>query len=208
MLLKSGENTLIEKITGILDQKTDFHSIITVGGVGFKIKTSHNCMKTLPTPGQRTSLLTYLHVKEDILDLYGFSDEGERKIFLLLISISGIGPKLALTILSGLEYLKLKEKIIDGDVGALTDIQGVGLKTAKRIIIELKDKLSKSIDDALGFDIEKNHSQLHSDVINALISLGYKSNFAKNACSKLQKKGEFEGKLEDIIKKALKEIGT
>ena len=96
-------------------------------------------MKTLPTLGERTSLLTYLHVKEDILDLYGFSDEGERKIFLLLISISGIGPKLALTILSGLEYYKLKEKIIDGDVAALTDIQGVGLKTAKRIIIELKE---------------------------------------------------------------------
>ena len=127
---------------------------------------------------------------------------------LLLLSINGIGPKLALTILSGLEYFKLKEKIIDGDVAALTDIQGVGLKTAKRIIIELKEKLTKSIDDALGFDDEINHSQLHSDVINALISLGYKSSFAKNACSKLQKKGEFEGKLEDIIKKALKEIGT
>ena len=75
MFLKSGENILIEKITGILDQKTDFHSIIIVNGVGFKIKTSHNCMKTLPTLGERTSLLTYLHVKEDILDLYGFSDD-------------------------------------------------------------------------------------------------------------------------------------
>ena len=199
---------MIDQINGIILNKKESYAIIMVGGIGLKVNMSVYGLETLPKQGDKVQICTYLHVREDILDLYGFSDEGERKIFLLLISISGIGPKLALTILSGLEYLELKEKIIDGDVAALTDIQGVGLKTAKRIIIELKDKLSKSIDDALGLDIERNHSHLYSDVINALISLGYKSNFAKNACSKLQKKGEFEGKLEDIIKKALKEIGT
>ena len=197
---------MIEKIIGLLDQKENSYSIIMAGGIGYRVYTSYNCKKALPEIGSEINILTYLHVKEDILDLYGFIDESERKIFLLLISISGIGPKLALTILSGIESVKLKERIIDGDIAALTNIQGIGTKTAKRIIIELKEKLIQSSDSSLGFNDEGTHSQLYSDVFNALISLGYKSNYAKTACSKLEKKGGFTGELEDIIKKALKEI--
>ena len=135
---------MIEKILGILESKTNSFLVVMVGGMGLKINISQNCKESLPELGSKINLLTYLHVKEDILDLYGFKDENERLIFLLLISISGIGPKLALTILSGLESIKLKEKIVASDVEALTKIQGVGAKTAKRIIVELKEKLVKS----------------------------------------------------------------
>lgn len=199
---------MIEKILGILESKTNSFLVVMVGGMGLKINISQNCKESLPELGSKINLLTYLHVKEDILDLYGFKDENERLIFLLLISISGIGPKLALTILSGLESIKLKEKIVASDVEALTKIQGVGAKTAKRIIVELKEKLVKSNDISLGFKEKGKDSQLYSDVFNALISLGYKPNYAKRACNKLEKNGEFEGDLEQVIKKALKEIGN
>ena len=199
---------MIEKISGTLESKANSFLVVMVGGMGLKINISQNFKESLPALGSEINLLTYLHVKEDILDLYGFKDENERIIFLLLISISGIGPKLALTILSGLESIKLKEKIVASDVEALTKIQGVGAKTAKRIIVELKEKLVKSNDISLGFNEKGKHSQLYSDVFNALISLGYKPNYAKSACDKLQKNGEFEGDLEQVIKKALKEIGN
>ncbi len=199
---------MIEKIRGVIERKSDSYSIIMVGGIGYRINMSKNCIKGLPTLESEVNILTYLHVKEDILDLYGFFDENERRIFLLLISISGIGPKLAITILSGTESVNLKDKIIAGDIMALTKIQGVGTKTAKRIIVELKEKLIKSTDASLGFNEGITNSQLYFDVMNALIALGYKSNFAKSACLNLEKKGEFNGKLEEIIKKALQEIGT
>ena len=141
------------------------------------------------------------------MNLYGFVDEKERNVFHLLISISGIGPKLALTILSGIEPSRLKDRVIAGDVVALTTVPGVGTKTAKRIIVELKEKFIKTSDDSLGFEEgEGSGSQLFRDVVNALTSLGYKSNHAKNACKELEKKGELSGELESVIKKALKQL--
>ena len=144
---------------------------------------SINGLESLPSNGNEVHILTHLHVREDILDLYGFTDSKERNTFSLLISISGIGPKLALTILSGIDPSELKDRIINGDVAALTSVPGVGPKTAKRIIIELKEKFIKSDDSSLGFDEEIGQkSELFKDVINALVLLGYKQNHAKKAC--------------------------
>ena len=122
----------------------------------------------------------------------------------MLISVNGIGPKLALLILSKLDSLELKKHIIDGSVSSLTAINGVGLKTAKRMIIELKEKFI-SIDEALGLidEIQKNNP-LYENVTSALVSLGFKKHQAVNACEKLIKKDDFDGSLEQIIKKALK----
>ena len=197
---------MIDELKGILEKKSLKHAIIFVGGVGYKLKMSINGLESLPSNGNDVHVLTYLHVREDILDLYGFIDPVERNTFSLLISISGIGPKLALTILSGIEPSQLKDKVINGDVAALTSVPGVGSKTAKRIIIELKEKFIKSDDDSsLGFNEEKNpNTPLYNDVVNALVSLGYKQNYAKNACSELDKKGEMDGEIEVVIKKALK----
>ncbi len=197
---------MIDQIKGILEKKSSSYAVVFVGGVGFKIRMSINCLESLPVIGNKVKFLTYLHVREDILNLYGFIDDFERNTFHLLISISGIGPKLALTILSGIRPDKLKEMIIAGDVVSLTSIPGVGTKTAKRIIIELKEKFINSNDVELGFNEVDPSNQLYSDVINALIALGYKHNHAQNACLILQKKGELKGALESVIKKALKEL--
>jgi len=196
---------MINELKGILEKKSLTHAIIFVGGVGYKLKMSINGLESLPSNGNEVHILTHLHVREDILDLYGFTDSKERNTFSLLISISGIGPKLALTILSGIDPSDLKDRIINGDVAALTSVPGVGPKTAKRIIIELKETFIKSDDSSLGFDEEIGQkSELFKDVINALVLLGYKQNHAKKACRDLKEKGEMDGQIEVVIKKALK----
>ena len=196
---------MIDKLKGVLDKKSTTYAVIFVGGVGYKLKMSINGLESLPSIGDEVNILTYLYVREDILDLYGFIDSIERNTFNLLISISGIGPKLALTILSGINPKQLKERVISGDVAALTSVPGVGSKTAKRIIIELKEKFIKSDDSSLGFDDMNVHSsELFKDVVNALVSLGYKQNYAKEACRDLEEKGQMDGEIEVVIKKALK----
>jgi len=196
---------MIDKLKGVLDKKSTTYAVIFVGGVGYKLKMSINGLESLPSIGNKVNILTYLYVREDILDLYGFIDPIERNTFNLLISISGIGPKLALTILSGINPKQLKERVVSGDVAALTSVPGVGSKTAKRIIIELKEKFIKSDDSSLGFDDKNVHStELFKDVVNALVSLGYKQNYAKEACRDLEEKGQMDGEIEVVIKKALK----
>ena len=121
----------------------------------------------------------------------------------MLISISGIGPKLALVILSGSDTDNLKSSIVSGDIRELTRIPGVGNKTAKRIIIELKEKFIDSDDSSLGFKENNKNTELSRDVINALVSLGYKPSHAQKVCNELEKDNLMRGKLELIIKNAL-----
>ncbi len=196
---------MIDQINGIILNKRDSYVIVMVGGIGLKVNMSVYGLESLPNQGEKAQISTYLHVREDILDLYGFSDAFERNTFHLLISISGIGPKLALTILSGIEPRKLKDRVINGDLAALTSVPGVGNKTAKRIIIELKEKFTKSDDSSLGInDLDISDTKIFKDVVNALESLGYKKTHAINVCKKLEKNNELTGELESVIKKALK----
>ena len=196
---------MIDQINGIILNKKESYVIMMVGGIGLKVNMSVYGLQTLPKQGDQVQISTYLHVREDILDLYGFSDVIERNTFHLLTSISGIGPKLALTILSGIEPRKLKDRVVNGDVAALTSVPGVGNKTAKRIIIELKEKFTKSDDISLGInDLDISKTKIFKDAVDALESLGYKKTHAINACKKLQKNNELVGELESVIKKALK----
>ena len=196
---------MIDQINGIILNKKESYAIIMVGGIGLKVNMSVYALETLPKQGDKVQISTYLHVREDILDLYGFSDVIERNTFHLLTSISGIGPKLALTILSGIEPRKLKDRVVNGDVAALTSVPGGGNKTAKRIIIELKEKFTKSDDISLGInDLDISKTKIFKDAVDALESLGYKKTHAINACKKLQKNNELVGELESVIKKALK----
>ena len=195
---------MIDQLNGIIIDKYESYTTLMVGGIGFKINMSINALNALPSQGEDIKIFTYLHVREDILELYGFYNLVERNVFHLLTSISGIGPKLALTILSGVEPEKLKDRIINGDVAALTKISGVGAKTAKRIIIELKEKFIKSQDLSLGInEVGSINSKIFIDTINALVSLGYKKNHATRICKELEEKGELKGDLELVIKKAL-----
>ena len=194
---------MIERVKGIIEKKGSNSVILVVNGIGLEINMSINALESLPPVGKEIQVLTFLNVREDLLELYGFVNRLERKTFLLLISISGIGPKLALTILSGISTDNLKNSIIAGDVPSLTRIPGVGSKTAKRIIIELKEKFITIDRDQLGIAEEKQISSLFRDVVNALVALGYKENHAKNICSELEKDGLMQGRLEKVIKIAL-----
>ena len=194
---------MIDKIKGIIEEKTTHDVIISSGNFSFIIKMSINSLDILPGIGQEVEIFTYLHVREDLLQLFGFAKKLERETFELLISISGIGPKLALVILSGSDTDNLKSSIVSGDIRELTRIPGVGNKTAKRIIIELKEKFIDSDDSSLGFKENNKNTELSRDVINALVSLGYKPSHAQKVCNELEKDNLMKGKLESIIKIAL-----
>ena len=197
---------MIEQLKGVVENKNDSFLILSINGFGLKLLMSKNGIESMPYVGKEVLVLTYLHVKEDALDLFGFYSNRERVTFLLLISINGIGPKLALTILSGMSPSSLNNNIANEDVKSLTTIPGVGSKTANRIILELKDKVSFEADSQDLSIGNKEDKQLFSDSVNALISLGYKKNIAKDACYNLQKKGELNGAIEVVIKKALDTI--
>ena len=194
---------MISQISGKLISLNEGFVIIELGGLGLKVNMSTSSIRNFKL-NEIVSLVTHLHVREDALDLFGFINESGKKLFLMLISISGIGPKLGMTILSGIEPEKLKSCIISGDVKTLTSISGVGAKTAKRIIIELKDKFSKVDDENLGFNDEKD-SEIFNNILNALISLGYSELESKKVIEKLSllNSDKNDKKIETLIKEAL-----
>ena len=198
---------MIYQISGNLIAKHKDFVVIEVSGIGFKITSTINTINTIKLE-QKILLHTYLHVREDALDLYGFHSTLEREVFLLLIGISGIGPKLAITILSGILPDELKDKIISGDIASLTSIPGVGTKTAKRIIVELKDKFTKIDEGSLGFS-DKLNFKLYDDALNALVSLGYSSQQSKQVLDHIANgKDDNKHNIETIIKTALKRLNA
>ena len=198
---------MIYQVSGNLIAKHKDFVVIEVSGIGFKITSTTNTINTIK-PEQKILLHTYLHVREDALDLYGFHSTLEREVFLLLIGISGIGPKLAITILSGILPDELKDKIISGDIASLTSIPGVGTKTAKRIIVELKDKFTKIEKGSLGFS-DKLNSKLYHDALNALVLLGYSSQQSKQVLDHIANgKDDNKQNIETIIKTALKRLNA
>ena len=132
--------SLIDSISGIVFIKQPTQLVVDIGGIRFQVNISISCYESLPEEGKQIEILTFLHVKDDILDLYGFKDISERSLFKYLNIISGIGPRSAMNILSGTNPEEFKNQIIAGDVKSLTVIPGIGAKTAKRIIVELKEK--------------------------------------------------------------------
>lgn len=200
--------SLIDSISGILFLKTPARVVVNISGIRFQVNISISCFESLPDEGKQIEILTYLHVKDDILDLYGFKDLNERSLFKYLNMISGIGPRSAMNILSGTNPEEFKNQIIAGDVKSLTVIPGIGAKTAKRIIVELKEKFEadNKANDELGFMDDSTDSNLIKNVKNALESLGYKSSQINNTIKELNQLGELTGSIEEVIKKALSKM--
>ena len=192
---------MIDQISGKIISINDNYVVLGVGGLGIKVNISANFASKLVNEDLIT-LVTYLNVREDALDLYGFKNDSERNLFLMLISISGIGPKLAVSILSGVELEELKSNILSGDIKSLTSIPGVGAKTAKRIIIELKDKLSKTTTTELGFEDDFG-SKISKDVLSALVGLGYSESMATEVIKRINPANS-DKSIESLIKEALK----
>ena len=199
--------SLVNSIAGKLISKTPTLANVEIGGFVFNVKISLASFEKLPKINENITLLTHLHVKEDILDLYGFVYETERSLFLNLNKINGIGPRSAMNILSGTSPAEFKQKIIEGDVKSLTSIPGIGAKTAKRIIIELKEVFSHDLgaSEEIGFD-DKKETSFARDATSALKSLGYKENQISKAISELQRRSGIPDKLEDVIREILKEL--
>ena len=192
---------MIDQISGKIISINDNYVVLAVGGLGIKVNISATFASKLVNEDLIT-LITYLNVREDALDLYGFKNDSERNLFLMLISISGIGPKLAVSILSGVELDELKLNILSGDIKSLTSIPGVGAKTAKRIIIELKDKLSKTTTTELGFEDDYS-SNISKDVLSALVGLGYSESMATEVIKRINP-AKSDKSIQSLIKESLK----
>ena len=196
---------MIYQVKGRLISKHKDFVVLEVGGIGLKITSTVNTIRGV-NKEREVLLYTYLHVREDALDLYGFHSLLEKEVFLLLIGISAIGPRLANTILSGILPDDLKEKIISGDINALTSVSGVGSKTAKRIIVELKDKFTKIEAGSIGFS-EEVDNKLYSDGLNALSVLGYNPKQSKLALDQVFNRiDQNKSNIEVIIKETLKKL--
>jgi len=179
--------------------------ILDVNGVGYHLHIPLSTFETLQQAPPEITILTHLHVREDTLQLFGFATEAEKDLFRHLISISGIGPKIAQGILSGLKAEELREAIQTGNVTALTSISGVGRKTAERIILELRNKIGK-IELAQSPDVPTS-AQLksRSEALVALMSLGYNRQVAERALRNvLQESRGSELTVEELVKRALK----
>ena len=199
--------SLVESISGILMAKSPTNAQVQIGGITYNLNISISTYEKLPELNESVTMLTHLHVKEDALNLYGFIKNSERSLFLNLNTISGIGPRSAMNILSGTTPNEFKQRIIEGDVKSLTIIPGIGAKTAKRIIVELKEKFSidNKKDETLGFS-DEGDTTIVKDATNALKSLGYNSKQISNALSELQKESKIPEKLEDVIREVLKQM--
>ena len=192
---------MIEFVAGRLARKIPGEIVINVNGIGYKIYISLNTYDKLPNIDNDILLDTYYNVSETSQDLYGFNDILEKDLFIMLISVSGIGPKTAISLLSAVKPNDFKNRLIAGEVKMLTDLPGIGPKTARRIIIELKDKFIKSNKDDL--PIEDNNE--NSDAYYALINLGFKSSNVRNIINKIIKDNP-QISTEDIIKESLKKL--
>ena len=195
-------------LEGILEEKNPARAVINAGGIGHEVIITLNTYEDLPSRGTKVRLQTHHHVREDAEILYGFSDNSERDFFVTLIGISGVGPSLAISILSGLPLYSLRSAIVDEDVKRLSSIKGIGKKTAERIIVELKDKIS-----VLSVAEEKSKSGSTSkeeralnDAVLALVALGYKNSDAYAAVKRVLSESTTDSPVEEIVRLALGSI--
>jgi len=197
---------MIASLSGILKGKSPTEVLVDVGGVGYAVSIPISTYSTLGDLNSPVHLLTHLHVREDAMQLYGFATEAERQLFRLLISITGIGPKIALGILSGISVSDLRQHIISGNIAALTSIPGIGKKTAERLVVELRDRIGKtdSTSGSAGIPGDKN-AEIRNEALLALLSLGYNRAAAEKAIRlALNDGGGSDLEIENLIKKALK----
>ena len=188
---------MIASLKGIVQNKKPEGIIVDVNGIGYHVNIPLCNLGDIPEPGESVFLHTYTHVREDALQLFGFLSEEDRKVFTTLIGISGIGPKLGLTRLSGMPVQRFIETVHNEDVSLLTTIPGLGKKTASRLVLELKGKLPD-----LAETPALNKSSAAHDAISALVNLGYRRTLADKAVEAAVKNNAII--IEDVIKEALK----
>lgn len=193
---------MIEFLEGTLVEKYPTHLILQCGGMAFRLLIPLSAHDQLPAPGHTARVLTHLAVREDDLTLYGFATEEERLMFERLILVSGIGPKLALTALSGMSIRELKTAIVEGDVKRLSSISGIGKKTAERVVIDLRDKIGKAEIMELSSGDAPANTRLR-DAILALVALGFKQQDAKTLIDQVPGRDDPAVSVDELIRRAL-----
>lgn len=189
---------MIGRVSGTLLEKMPPMALVDVAGIGYEIDVPMSSFYNLPAVGERVTLVTHFVVREDVQQLYGFLTQKERAAFRTLIRVAGVGPKLALTVLSGLSADELADCIMKKDVASLMRVPGIGKKTAERLLLELEGKLADALPQVAGTVAAK--SNVASDALNTLLALGYSD---KEALPVLKKLPE-DLSLEDLIRQALK----
>lgn len=199
---------MIYSLNGVLVYTDVNSAVIECGGVGYRFTASTKTLASLPNTGNKAFVYTYMNVKEDAVDLYGFSDKDELELFKSITSVNGVGPKIGIAILSDFTSDALRLAIASGDAKTLTKANGVGLKTAQRIVLELKDKMSQGF---VGGASEKSTVLPDSsdgaspkDAIAALVQFGYTQSEAAAVVAKC----DLSKSTEDIIKQSLRLLST
>jgi holliday junction DNA helicase RuvA len=200
---------VIASLSGLIAEKGNTEVVIDVNGVGYRVALSLLSLASLPEVGQRCTLRVRTVVREDAFDLYGFLGRDEEELFLLLTSVSHVGPKLALNVLSGLQVQELVSAIAKGDVVRLTKLHGVGKKTAERLVLELKEKvksLSTQTSVSASGRAAPRVSSVEADVASALQNLGYKEGQAQQGVATAIDRLGAEAPFEAVFREALKAL--
>ena len=188
---------------GILEEKSPTRIVLNVHGVGYEVFIPLCSYDRLPSQGESCRILTHDYIREDAHTLFGFSSEEEREFFLRMLGISGIGPKLALSALSGLPVRDFKLAVLSNDVKRISSIQGIGKKTAERIVVELKDKIADSEAlEAVSGTVEESRQESR-DAVLALVALGYRKEDAARMVMAAEKKAGDCAGVEELVRAAL-----
>ncbi|MCK9222224.1 MAG: Holliday junction branch migration protein RuvA [Limnochordia bacterium] len=194
---------MIDRVRGELILEGPDYVVVDVGGIGYRLVVPQSTRDNLQESRGTVCLLTHLHVREDALLLYGFSTEGERELFRALIGVSGIGPRIALAVLSTLSPGQTYGAIRQGDISVLTTVPGIGMKTAERLVLELRSQAEKAVVESIEVCAERG---VESDALDALASLGYTRRQAHDAIRRAYQELGEQVKLDDLIRRALRYV--
>ncbi len=198
---------MIAYLKGTIHAKSTEHIIVDVRDVGYQLEISDQTLQDLPSEGEDVELLVYHHITDNDQRLFGFVDQNEKDLFELLITVKGVGPKLGLTILSGLPAQQITGAIVQKDKSALSQIKGIGKKTAERMILELKDKMSEMVDATYtpgdGTGVSGN---VKDEAVSALQSLGFKKRDSEEAVTLAAKGESIDDNVQELVKKALSQM--
>lgn len=199
---------MIARLSGSLVEKLPTRALLDVGGVGYELGIPVSTFQRLPEPGGKTTLLTQLIVRDDALQLYGFATGEERDVFRLLITVSGVGPKIALAILSGIDLTRFRQAVVGGDIDLLRTIPGIGKKTAERLVVELRDRLPGVAEQSAEAQAARALGcppEIYRDAVAAMVSLGYTNAAATQAARRAITGLEGPVQLDDLLRRALSE---
>ena len=194
---------MIDFLKGEIVNKHPTEVVLRVGGIGFRLQVPLSTFERLPASGE-TTLLTHLHVREDGFKLFGFATAAEREMFIMLISVSGVGPSIALTALSGSSVEQIREMILSEQVSLLTKIKGIGRKTAQRLVVELKENIQRvPVETSAALSADQRNME---DTILGLTALGYSRVVAQQAVARSIESLDGDAKSEDLLREALKHV--